>query len=221
LESVNHKGIESNSNHANFSKAEDAIMSDSSSVLKKESNVSKQPTFTPTLFPTVPPSESPTTTRELQTSATLGVVLLFAIIFITIILLSVFWHRGRNAYIKYEVQLGLERSTLPCGMQKSRSSGESRSSSRFSPSLCVVTEHPSTGFFPVSEARHVRTERDSLSKPKFLNNFLPRVRGKCNSPAPLLKSKPKSKSYSSVGYPFAKPESNNLIPPESKENTSG
>jgi len=222
LGSVNYKGIESKSNHANFSKAEDAIMSDFNLLPDKKFNrLSKQPTFAPTLSPTVPPSESPTTRRESQTSETAGVVLISAIIFITIILSLVFWRRGRNAFVKYEVQLGHERRTLPCGIQKSPSSGERKSSAHFSPSLSVVKEHPSAGFLPVSEACHVFTEKDSISKPKFLNSFLPRVRGKGKPPSSLLKSKPKSKSYSSIGYSCPKPESDNLISPESNESTSG
>jgi len=221
LGSVNYKGIESKSNHANFSKAEDAIMSDFNLLPDKKFNrLSKQPTFAPTLSPTVPPSESPTTRRESQTSETAGVVLISAIIFITIILSLVFWRRGRNAFVKYEVQLGHERRTLPCGIQKSPSSGERKSSAHFSPSLSVVKEHPSAGFLPVSEACHVFTEKDSISKPKFLNSFLPRVRGKGKPPSSLLKSKPKSKSYSSIGYSCPKQESDNLISPESNESTS-
>jgi len=73
-----------------------------------------------------------------------------------------------------------------------------------------LTEHPSVGFLPVSESRQVIPENGSLSELKFVNDCLPRIRGKVKSPPRLLKSKPKSKSYCSIGYSCPDSERSNL-----------
>jgi len=115
------------------------------------------------------------------------------------------------------MQLGRERPSLRCGISKKPSSHWSRCSTRFSPSLGVLTEHPSAGFLPVSESRQVVPEKDSLSKAKFVNDCLPRARGKVKSPRLL---KPKSKSYSSIGYSCHKSERNNRMSPQGNESNS-
>lgn len=105
-----------------------------------------------------------------------------------------------------------KRHRLPCGSRKhNRSLRESRSSAAFSPSLCVLTEHPSAGFFPVSGSRSVVPEKELQWRRNFKSNFLPTVRVRAKSPSLLPKSKSKSKSYSSTGYSSSKRESGNLV----------
>jgi len=54
----------------------------------------------------------------------------------------------------------------------------------------------------------------------FANDCLPRIRGKVKSPSRLLKSKPKSKSYSSMGYSCPESERSNLMSSQSRKSTS-
>jgi len=118
------------------------------------------------------------------------------------------------------MELGRERRSFRCGISKKPSSYWSRCSTRFSPSLGVLTEHPTAGFLPVSESRQVVPEKNSLGKSNFVNDCLPRTRGRVKRPSGLLISKPKSKSYSSIGYSCPKSERNNLMSPLGKESNS-